>query len=566
MRNLAPFPFRIPNSVFRIRLIWELSGRVADSFIFAKRFYKFEEMAKEFNITGTCIPSKHYMADTSGKMKHVMELIERGKYFTINRPRQYGKTTTLALLNAILNNTEEYLVIKTSFEGVGDVVFLDEKSFSPMFIRQLAKGANYLHPELSAWMLPQSEEVDALEPLSKFISRLVEKAGKKIVLLIDEVDKSSNNQLFVSFLAMLRNKYLDAQENLDSTFHSVVLAGLHDVKTLKLKLRPDEEAKFNSPWNIAADFKVDMNLQPHEIVPMLEDYSQERDVKMDAPLIAERLFYYTSGYPFLVSALCKITDEDILPQKEEKTWTSADIETAADLLIKSERSNTNFDTLVKNLENDPALYDIVFRVVIENESLNYNVHDPVIYFGILHGIFRNGDGLNIHNRIYREVIGNYMTSKLSTSGKALESPFAGSYILPTNALDLEKVLSKFQEYMREEYSKKDKDFLERYGRLIFLAFLKPIINGKGYTFKEPEVSEERRLDIAITFYRHKYVAELKIWRGDIAHDKGLSQLAGYLDRQQLTEGYLVIFDKSGKKTWKKEWVEVEGKKVFVVWV
>ena len=47
--------------------------------------------------------------------------------------------------------------------------------------------------------------------------------------------KSSNNQLFISFLAMLRNKYLDAQEGQDNTFHSIILAGLHDVKTLKLK-------------------------------------------------------------------------------------------------------------------------------------------------------------------------------------------------------------------------------------------------------------------------------------------------------------------------------------------
>lgn len=31
---------------------------------------------KEFNITGTCIPNKHYMVDASNKMKKIIKLIE----------------------------------------------------------------------------------------------------------------------------------------------------------------------------------------------------------------------------------------------------------------------------------------------------------------------------------------------------------------------------------------------------------------------------------------------------------------------------------------------------------
>ena len=73
--------------------------------------------------------------------------------------------------------------------------------------------------------------------------------------MIDEVDKSSNNQLFLSFIAMLRDKYLRRDIGKDKTFHSVILASVYDVKNLKLKLRIDEERKYNSPWNIAVDFK-----------------------------------------------------------------------------------------------------------------------------------------------------------------------------------------------------------------------------------------------------------------------------------------------------------------------
>ena len=387
-----------------------------------------------------------------------------------------------------------------------------------------------------------------------------------MVLLIDEVDKSSNNQLFLDFLGMFRDKYLNREDPSDYTFHSVILAGLHDVKSLKTKIRLETDAKYNSPWNIAADFKVVMELQPNEIVPMLEDYSQERGVPMDFQAIADALFYYTSGYPFLVSALCKMMDEEILPSRTDQTWTVFDIEIAADKMIKSERSNTNFDTLIKNLENDTTLYEVVYKLVIENEPFNYNVHDPIINKGLLHGIFRNGTGLNIHNRIYREVIVNYMTSKTLTSGQSLYIGTSEPYLLANNALDIRKILLKFQELMQLEYAKKDADFLERQGRLLFLAFIKPIINGKGYAFKEVEISEERRMDIVVSFFQHKYITELKIWRGDVAHRRGLKQLSDYLDRQFLDTGYLVIFEKTATKSWKKGWIRSNGKRIFAVWV
>jgi hypothetical protein len=38
-------------------------------------------------------------------------------------------------------------------------------------------------------------------------------------------------------------------------------------------------------------------------------------------------FYYTSGF-FLVSKLCKMLDETILPTKTTKAWTDDDLEKA----------------------------------------------------------------------------------------------------------------------------------------------------------------------------------------------------------------------------------------------
>lgn len=81
-------------------------------------------MEKRFNVTGICIPEMHYMVDIESRLKEIRKLVDRGEYFTINRARQYGKTTTLACLKKTLSDT--YAVISISFEGMGRDAFSDE--------------------------------------------------------------------------------------------------------------------------------------------------------------------------------------------------------------------------------------------------------------------------------------------------------------------------------------------------------------------------------------------------------------------------------------------------------
>jgi predicted AAA+ superfamily ATPase len=83
-------------------------------------------VTKEFNTTGVCIPERHYMVDTSQKLAAALELIRKGKYFAINRPRQYGKTTTLFLLEKKLLATTEYLPLTQAGQtGISDYNFRD---------------------------------------------------------------------------------------------------------------------------------------------------------------------------------------------------------------------------------------------------------------------------------------------------------------------------------------------------------------------------------------------------------------------------------------------------------
>ena len=47
------------------------------------------ETMKEFNITGSCFPDQHYMVDIGKRLERVKAMVDDGKYFCINRGRQY---------------------------------------------------------------------------------------------------------------------------------------------------------------------------------------------------------------------------------------------------------------------------------------------------------------------------------------------------------------------------------------------------------------------------------------------------------------------------------------------
>ena len=91
-------------------------------------------MHKKFNITGLCIPQKNYMVNINSRINKITtEYIQEGKYFTINRGRQYGKTTTLYLLEQQLKN--RYLVIPLSFEAC-DELFVSLHTLATGLVRK----------------------------------------------------------------------------------------------------------------------------------------------------------------------------------------------------------------------------------------------------------------------------------------------------------------------------------------------------------------------------------------------------------------------------------------------
>ena len=92
------------------------------------------------------------------------DLVDEENYFTLNRVRQYGKTTTLVAL-------EQYL-----------------------------KKDHQIIEELQSLIMQRSPYF-TLQMLFEHLSDICAALDKLVVLIVDEVDSASNNQVFLDFLA-----------------------------------------------------------------------------------------------------------------------------------------------------------------------------------------------------------------------------------------------------------------------------------------------------------------------------------------------------------------------------
>ena len=94
-------------------------------------------MPKIFNVTADCKPEKHYMVKLDQRLLEIKKMVDEGNYFTINRARQYGKTTILRALSRYLK--KDYHVVLMDFQLLGTDEFLNENIFSLSFARSFLR-------------------------------------------------------------------------------------------------------------------------------------------------------------------------------------------------------------------------------------------------------------------------------------------------------------------------------------------------------------------------------------------------------------------------------------------
>ncbi len=544
-------------------------------FLIALIIFSLENPMKEFNVTGLCNPKKHYMVDITEKLKTIESMVDSGEYFTINRARQYGKTTTLSALTSYL--ASKYLVLSLDFQDLEDGSFSDGGVFSRTLSKIILDAF-----EFEGLIIPQDirnrfqELIDKstddvkMDDLFRVFKFWFDEEDKEIVLIIDEVDSATNNQVFLDFLAQLRSLYLKhAKNNTVKTFQSVILAGVTDVKHVKSKIRDEDQHKVNSPWNIAVDFKVDMSLSVYGISKMLEEYENDHGTNMDVNGIAQAIYDYTDGYPFLVSKVCSILDQsdeisERIPDRE-KVWTLYGVDEAVKLLLREENV-TLFESLMGKLTNYPELKDKLYRILMRGEILESLPYDEAQKQLRMYGFIKEDNGtVRIANRIFETLLYNHFLGEIRDgAGNDIKqtASFEKSIFIKDGELDVPLILEHFIKTYKQIFGEVEDRFKEKDGREIFLLYLKPIINGTGNYYIEAQTRDQRRTDIIIDYLGKQYVIELKIWHGERYNAQGEAQISSYLDYFGLDVGYMLSFNFNKKKESGVKRVEIGNKILY----
>lgn len=261
-------------------------------------------------------------------------MIAAGQYFTINKARQFGKTTILQALADYLK--DDYVVLSLDFQRLSYADFAEEAAF-------------------------------------------------------------------VSGMARDVYRRIRRMENIPDRI-------IKEMHYLLKKDTPDEEHRQNSPWNIAADFEVNMSFTPGDIAGMLRGYEADHSTAMDVIKIAGLIHEYTSGYPFLVSRLCKIMDEELTASggfySVSEAWTEEGVREAVKILLSEK--NTLFESLIGKLNDYPELKKMIYLLLFQGRTIAYNADDHETDMLLMFGFIKvDHAAVQIANRIFETRLYNY---------------------------------------------------------------------------------------------------------------------------------------------------------------
>lgn len=117
-----------------------------------------------------------------------------------------------------------------------------------------------------------------------------------------------------------------------------------------------------------------------------------------------------SGYPYLVSKICKLIDENRGDQGVSDSWSQECVAEAVKVLLKE--PSTLFDDMRKKMTDYPELRKIIYAILFRGESYPYNPDNFAIDIGAMFGFIteRNGQAV-VANRIFETRLYNLFLSE-----------------------------------------------------------------------------------------------------------------------------------------------------------
>jgi hypothetical protein len=381
--------------------------------------------------------------------------------------------------------------------------------------------------------------------LIKTLTDFCNSLDKPLVILFDEVDCLSNGTL-ISFLRQLRDGYINRSNGIPFV-HSIALVGMRNIRDYKAKIRDDRETLGGaSPFHIISETLTLRNFTIEEIIKLYAQHTEQTQ-QIFSTEVSEKIYHYTQGQPWLVNAIAREIVVKIL--KLSQTIEPKHVEQAIQTIIL--RRDTHIDSLMERLKESRV--QRIVEPVILGKIKGYSVIDDDYQYILDIGLLRLASNKLVpSNPIYGEVIIRTLSSRTQMEmdeRNYLKKPA----LLVDGKLDMKQLLSAFQTFWREN----SEIWVERYQykeaapHLILQAFLQKLVNSGGRISRELAGGTER-LDLCIHYEGVNYPIELKLRYSEKTYKKGLVQLAGYMDKLDCSEGWLIIFDRRKNTPWRKK--------------
>jgi hypothetical protein len=504
---------------------------------------------KHFNTVGPIDREYHYHIDPLQRMdlEEILFLIDNRKYFVLHAPRQTGKTSYLLALMEYLDKQEKYKSLYVNLENA-QAARENVKEGMRTVLTSLAQAASFYLKD--SFLEEKWEQIfntrGEFAALNEALSQWCQHNEKPIILFLDEADSLVGDTL-ISLLRQLRSGY---PMRPGSFPQSIILCGVRDVRDYRI--HSDKEKTIitgGSAFNIkAASLRLD-SFTPAEIEKLYRQHTEETGQLFNKdvfPLVWD----LTEGQPWLVNALAY---EACFKMKEGRTRTREItvemIELAKENLIL--QRETHLHQLSDKLDED-RVRRVIEPILASSLEPGKIPPDDVDYVVDL-GLIKKDRQIRIANRIYREVI----PRELTYSTQLTMYQEAAWYMKDEGSLDMDKLLAAFQDYFRKHFESWVDGFAyaEAGPQLLLQSFLQRIVNGGGRVEREYGLGTQRT-DLLV-FWPFKKgiqqaVIELKLQYGSLETTikKGIEQTWEYMDKCGTREGYLLVINRSKKKSWK----------------
>jgi hypothetical protein len=501
---------------------------------------------RRFNTTGPCVAGEHYMLPAQERCADLMPLVEQKSYFVIHAARQSGKTTMLLDFVKRLNGSGRYYALYCSLETIQGIT--DEAAGIRRICARLQFELEFDQRLASHSTLFNTDDANTGVMLEKSLGRLCAALDRPVAIMFDEADCLSNGTL-ISFLRQLRNGYVQRPQH--PFLASLALVGMRDIRDYKGKIREDASTLGSaSPFNIVKDSLTLRNFTLDEIAGLYGQHAADTGQTFPRDAV-DRAFYLTQGQPWLVNAVAMEIVERILGNDTSRAITALHVDEAAERIVI--RRDTHIDSLLERLKEE-RVQRIIEPILTGASGAIDRLNDDFAYCSDL-GLVRIVDGkARPANPIYAEVIARTLSYRSQTEmAESSIPPALSRYISSDGLLDMNAMLADFQKFWRENSSiwVEKYQYKEAAPLLVLQAFLQRVLNGGGSINRE-FAAGRGRTDLCIDFSGKRYVVELKIRRDARAVEKGVEQLAEYLDTLGEKQGWLVVFDRRPRIAWKQK--------------